>query len=206
MKTLKIIVKGYVQRVGYREEVERIARELGITGYAKNLEDKELTVEIIAQHKDDDILKQFADKIKIKHYPIEVREIKTEVIDTKEDHAIFTVIHGPLEKEFGERMVEARRSLDKIENKLDNGFSDLGNEVKEMRGELGSEIKGMRQELGTEMKGVRQDLNNFNQSTQQQFNHLDGKYHKVSEKLEVLEDINKHLKDIAEVLKQFKPK
>jgi hypothetical protein len=39
MKTLKITVRGYVQKVGYREEVEQIARELGIVGYAKNLKD-----------------------------------------------------------------------------------------------------------------------------------------------------------------------
>ena len=119
MKTLKIIVKGYVQKVGYREEVERIARELAIVGYAKNLDDPELSVEIIAQHNDERILKEFVEKIKIRQYPVEVRQVKAETVVVKEIYPIFTVIHGPFDKEFGERMVEAKRSLDRIENKLD---------------------------------------------------------------------------------------
>ena len=185
MKTLKIIVKGYVQRVGYREEIEHIARELGIIGYAKNLEDKELSVEIVAQHKDDNTLKQFTDRIKIKHYPIEVREIKSEFVDTKEDYAIFTVIHGSIDKEFGERMVEARRSLDRIENKLDDGFSRV------------------EKKLDSGFDGVRTDLKEFNNSTQQRFDHLDVKYGKVSDKLG---SIDNHLKELVEILRTFKPK
>jgi len=37
LKRAEIIVKGEVQRVGYKDAVERIARKLNIKGYAENL-------------------------------------------------------------------------------------------------------------------------------------------------------------------------
>ncbi len=40
----RYLVRGRVQGVGYRYFVEKIAAELGITGYAKNLEDGSVEV------------------------------------------------------------------------------------------------------------------------------------------------------------------
>ena len=37
MKRARIIGKGRVQRVGYRDEVEEIARRLGIKGFVENV-------------------------------------------------------------------------------------------------------------------------------------------------------------------------
>jgi len=45
MKRGKIIAKGKVQKVGYRDFVQDSARELGINGYVENLEDG--TVKVI---------------------------------------------------------------------------------------------------------------------------------------------------------------
>lgn len=46
-KTVKILVKGKVQGVFFRANVRKKALELGLTGYAKNLEDGD--VEVVAQ-------------------------------------------------------------------------------------------------------------------------------------------------------------
>jgi len=41
MKSARIIAKGRVQRVGYRDEVEEIARRLGINGFVENIKPRE---------------------------------------------------------------------------------------------------------------------------------------------------------------------
>lgn len=53
MKTIKCVISGKVQGVGFRYSTKKKANSLGISGYAKNLPNS--TVEIIAQGKDDDI-------------------------------------------------------------------------------------------------------------------------------------------------------
>ncbi len=47
MKRLEAWVRGRVQGVGYRAFVERVALELGLAGYAKNLPDGR--VEVVAE-------------------------------------------------------------------------------------------------------------------------------------------------------------
>ena len=43
----RYLVRGRVQGVGYRYFVERVAQELGLTGYAKNLEDGRVEVHVM---------------------------------------------------------------------------------------------------------------------------------------------------------------
>jgi len=63
MKRVVIIAKGEVQRVGYRDEVERIARKLRLGGFVENK--KPYDVRIVAEG-EADIISLFIDKIKIK--------------------------------------------------------------------------------------------------------------------------------------------
>jgi acylphosphatase len=53
MKCIHLIVSGRVQGVFFRDNTRRKARELGLTGYAKNLPDG--NVEIVAEGKEDKI-------------------------------------------------------------------------------------------------------------------------------------------------------
>ncbi|MEM1988338.1 MAG: acylphosphatase [Candidatus Woesearchaeota archaeon] len=50
-KTIKFLVYGYVQGVNYRAFVKRLAEELSITGYVRNLDDG--SVEILANISED---------------------------------------------------------------------------------------------------------------------------------------------------------
>ncbi len=52
MRTYRFIVSGKVQGVWYRDTIKRKAKELGVTGYVKNLPDK--TVEVVANLSDED--------------------------------------------------------------------------------------------------------------------------------------------------------
>lgn len=47
MKTVQLIVSGYVQGVGYRAFVRKNARQLGVTGWVLNREDG--AVEVVCQ-------------------------------------------------------------------------------------------------------------------------------------------------------------
>ncbi|MEM1573644.1 MAG: acylphosphatase [Candidatus Methanomethylicaceae archaeon] len=51
----KIIVKGKVQRVGFRYFTYKLAKKIGLVGYVKNLEDG--SVEIVVEGKKEDIIK-----------------------------------------------------------------------------------------------------------------------------------------------------
>ena len=53
MKCAHLIVSGRVQGVFFRDNTRRKARELGLTGYAKNLPDG--TVEVVAEGNEDKI-------------------------------------------------------------------------------------------------------------------------------------------------------
>ena len=65
MKQAEITAKGDVQRVGYRDAVERIARQLDITGFVENL--KPYDVRIVAEG-EEDILDEFISQIRIKNF------------------------------------------------------------------------------------------------------------------------------------------
>lgn len=87
MKTIKILVEGIVQGVGFRPFVYRIAIDLGLKGYVRNLGN---VVEIILQGKDENIIK-FIDKLQNELPPIAKLnnlEIK-EVDENNEDWKIY---------------------------------------------------------------------------------------------------------------------
>ncbi len=54
MSTIRFLVRGRVQGVGFRWFVSRHARGLGVTGYARNLPDG--TVEVVAHAADPSVL------------------------------------------------------------------------------------------------------------------------------------------------------
>jgi acylphosphatase len=56
MKTIRVIVKGNVQGVFYRAFVKNTADQLGITGWVKNLPDRNVEIRATSS---DELLKQF---------------------------------------------------------------------------------------------------------------------------------------------------
>lgn len=53
MKRIKLIVHGRVQGVFYRANTVEMGKKLGLTGYAKNLEDG--TVEVVAEGQENEL-------------------------------------------------------------------------------------------------------------------------------------------------------
>ena len=88
MKTEKVLVEGIVQGVGFRPFVYRIATELELTGYVRNLGN---VVEIIIQGSDDKIA-DFIYKLQNELPPIaKINNLETEELADDEDYADFTI-------------------------------------------------------------------------------------------------------------------
>jgi acylphosphatase len=121
MKSLKLTVKGRVQRAGYRNFVDETAYALGIRGQVKNLEDG--SVEIIAQHEDKQTLEKFIERLNVSEYPIHVKEIAREEVES-EPFEEFDIKRGDLAKEQSERLDEAAFYLRQVSTKIDSFSSN----------------------------------------------------------------------------------
>lgn len=108
MKRVVIIAKGEVQRVGYRDEVERIARKLGLTGYVENL--KPYDVMIVAEG-DEERLKQFIELVKIQKFPIFVENLEVTWQEATGEFSFFEIRRGDWTEELFERLDTAGRLL-----------------------------------------------------------------------------------------------
>ncbi|MEM3891680.1 MAG: acylphosphatase [Nitrososphaerales archaeon] len=110
MKRVIVVAKGDVQRVGYRDEVERNARKLGITGYVENL--KPYDVKIVAEG-DEERLKQFIENIKIQRYPIFVESLEVNWENATGEYKYFEIKRGEWQEELFERIDVAGKLLHK---------------------------------------------------------------------------------------------
>jgi len=104
MKRAVIIAKGEVQRVGYRDTVEKIARKLKLTGFVENL--KPYDVRIVAEG-EQYALDEFRTHIKIENHPIS--PISVEELDVRFEVATgefeyFEIKRGDWQDELGERL------------------------------------------------------------------------------------------------------
>ncbi len=63
MIEIHYIVSGHVQGVSFRKYAKKKAISLNINGYAKNLSD--MTVKVVAQHNNQELLNEFYDWLKI---------------------------------------------------------------------------------------------------------------------------------------------
>ncbi len=100
MQRANIIVKGEVQRVGYRDAVENIARKLNIKGCVENL--IHYDVKILAEAEEES-LKRFIETIKIKKYPIDVESVEVNYKEATNEFEYFKINRGDPQEELAER-------------------------------------------------------------------------------------------------------
>jgi len=104
MKRAVIIAKGDVQRVGYRDSVEKTARKLKLTGFVENL--KPYDVKIVAEGKQD-ALDKFISQIRIEKHPISpisVEDLDVEFKASTGEFEYFEIRRGDWQDELGERL------------------------------------------------------------------------------------------------------
>ena len=88
-KRAEIILKGRVQKAGFRDYIDEIAFNLNLRGWVKNLDDG--TVKVVCEGNSKDIEK-FVDKIKIHEYPIRVEDVEINYLLSTGEFNDFTII------------------------------------------------------------------------------------------------------------------
>jgi Acylphosphatases len=104
MKRVIVIVKGEVQRVGYRDAVEKIARKLKITGFVANI--KPYDVRIVAEGEAENI-SEFVAQIKIKQFPVDVESTEVSFDTYTGEFDYFEIKRGEWQEELLERLDNA---------------------------------------------------------------------------------------------------
>ena len=169
MERVVIVAKGEVQRVGFRDEVERIARKLRLSGFVEN--NKPYDVKIVAEGEADNI-NRFIEQIKINKYPIDVEDTIVNFDEFKGEFEYFEIRRGEWHEELGERLDAAgkllyksvelgEKSVELSEKSVELGEKSvkhteesvmIGRTMLEKQDETIDEIRGLRYDLKAYME------------------------------------------------------
>ncbi|MGQ9552399.1 MAG: acylphosphatase, partial [Candidatus Bathycorpusculaceae bacterium] len=98
----RIIAEGDVQKVGFRDLVQKVARRLGVKGYVENLRDG--NVQILCEA-EESILEGFIQGINVKEDFINVESVRVvEKCEATGEFEFFEIKHGELADELEERL------------------------------------------------------------------------------------------------------
>ncbi|MCD6207858.1 MAG: acylphosphatase [Methanosarcinales archaeon] len=201
MKRAVIIAKGDVQRVGYRDTVEKIARKLKLAGFVENL--KPYDVRIIAEG-EDDVLNELITQIRIKDRPtspVSVEELDFEFVAATGEFEYFEIRRGEWAEELGERLDTAGALLH-LSVELGKESVELGKESVELGKKMLDKQDRMldKQDVMIEKQDAHtQVLTEFRDQTQQSFGVLDVKYGAISENMSlVIEEMRKEREEREE--------
>jgi acylphosphatase len=165
----KIIVKGEIQRVGYRDAVEKIARKLDINGFVENL--KPYDVRIVCEGEEGNI-KRFLGALKIEGDPfISVSDIAVEYEKPTGEFPYFEIKRGSTEEETGERLDLAALHLKNLTSAVSMMNTNIGGKIDDLDEHLGGKIddlgekidagRGENREgfaiLGEKIDGIKED-------------------------------------------------
>jgi len=194
MKRAVIIAKGDVQRVGYRDTVEKIARKLKLAGFVENL--KPYDVRIIAEG-EDDVLNELITQIRIKDRPtspVSVEELDFEFVAATGEFEYFEIRRGEWAEELGERLDTAGALLH-LSVELGKESVELGKKMLDKQDRMldKQDVMIEKQDAHTQV------LTEFRDQTQQSFGVLDVKYGAISENISlVIEEMRKEREEHEE--------
>jgi acylphosphatase/BMFP domain-containing protein YqiC len=159
----EIIVKGSVQKAGYRDHVQEKARSLDVKGYVENQRDG--SVKIVCEADEAD-LEKFIKLINIKQDLIAVEKIQTiKKQPATGEYQYFDIKYGSMEEEMGERMVAAvkiavatRQDIKDVHEDLKNMHKDLKGGINSMHKDLTSSIQSMHKDVKESTESMHKDL------------------------------------------------
>jgi acylphosphatase len=173
-------VDGFVQRVGFRRFVERVARQNRITGYVANR--KEGTVSIFAQSESREDIEHFITEVKNAPSPISVERLDTKKATPKVGLTRFQIKVG----EMAEEMMEGFGGME-------TQFSDYRQEFKEFADRTDQNFKSLDGDFNDyreEFKDYKEEFRGFAQRTDDNFHAMDTKYGEISQKLtQILDEL-----------------
>jgi len=198
----EIIVKGKVQKAGYRDHVQETARNLNVKGYVENLKDGSVKITCEA---DKHTLKKFIKSISLKKDLITVENVEiTKTQPAKDEYEYFDIEYGPLEEEMGERLVAAfkiatatRQDIKNMDQDLKNMHGDLKTSITSMHQDLKTSITSMHQDLKTSITSMHQDMNRH-------FGEMAKRYDTISaELLKTREELKRAVDSLVELIHKF---
>jgi acylphosphatase len=139
MKRAVLTVKGRVQRVGYRDAVEELARQLQIAGFIENV--KPYDMRIVAEG-EDRAIEQFIEKVQIRAPPIKVEHVEVRLEDVTGEFVYFEIKRGDMAEELGERLDLANTRMTEMKQQQDI-------------------MIGKQDETIGEIRALREDLKSF---------------------------------------------
>jgi acylphosphatase len=155
----ELLVRGAVQKVGYRDYVQETARGLGVKGFVESLRDD--SVRIVCEA-DERVLEEFIDLVDVERELIAVESV--EVVERGPavgEFDYFDIKYGPLEEELGERLVAAYKIAVATREEVKSRREDIKAMHTDLKGEVGGvreDIKAMHTDLKGEVGGVREDI------------------------------------------------
>jgi len=177
MKRVEIIASGDVQKVGFRDVIQKIGRDLGLSGTVENREPYD--VRIVAEGEEDG-LKEFIEALKIKEGPIQVRELEVSWSEATGEFPYFKILRGDWQEELGERFDVAvgllYRSIEIGEENLALGRENLAVSKenlaigKKMLEKQDTMIERQDETIG-EIRGMRSD---FQDHMEKRFTKIEG--------------------------------
>lgn len=153
----QIFVKGNVQRVGFRDKVEDLADELGLSGYVENCPKKDVFILVEGE---ESLLVKFKEEILSFPQPIKVKSIEVTEHPFEGAYEDFTIIRGDTDQELAERFDVAIGYLHRSDFKQDLMLNKQDQMVALQERSLGKldTVISMQYETLTEVKGLRSDF------------------------------------------------
>ena len=190
----RIIVEGDVQKVGYRDFVQKVARKLGVKGYVENLRNG--SVQIICEA-DEPVLKAFVEAIKVEEEFIRVEKVQVvEMFETSGEFEFFEIKYGKPEEELGERVgtaVEYARAM----NRSIKGMHD---DVKGVR----VDIKGMHDDVKEGFSAVQGEIGGMRGEVNERFDEMARRYDAISAELvRTREELTRAVDGLLKLIEEF---
>ncbi len=183
MIRVRIVAEGDVQKAGYRDEVQKIARELGVKGFVENLRDGNVGIVCEAE---EEIIDKFVKKIKIKKDFIDVKDVNiSEKTKPTGEFEYFDIKYGKIEEELGDRLGAVVKYA-----------GGTWEEVKSSR----EDIKGVRDEV----RGSREDVKEMHQDMNKRFDWVAEKYGDIGIGINSIKDDLGELKSMGNDVKEMK--
>jgi len=177
---------GEVQKVGYRDFVQKVARKLGLVGYVENMRDG--SVQIVCEG-EESVVEEFKAAIKVKYKFIDVQDLR--IVETSEptgEFEYFDITRGEMAEELGERLDVSILYLDAVKDELKGemrtGFSGLSGEMKTGFSDLKEETKKTHEKLD-KMNDTLNRVADSSDMTHEKLDNIDGRLGDALERYDV---------------------
>ncbi|MEM2993655.1 MAG: acylphosphatase [Candidatus Nitrosocaldus sp.] len=203
MLAYRLIVRGRVQRVGFRRYVLEHARALGLKGNVRNEDDD--SMHIHAQGDDENAFNKFIELIKNAPSPAYVSSV--EIIPTQvEEHKSFKIVYGELGDELQEGFGAMQSAFDDYRQEFRayvGEFREFASRTDANFADLKQEIRSTREDLKQEIRGVRDELKAFADRTDNNFITLTTKYDIIAERMDkILAALTANIEILTRILER----